>query len=225
MRQFLKQLVFGKECRPRTVRFGLGRGLRLITDPRHDVQRILGLLEPEIARYFRQFGSHCKSFCDVGASNGWYSLVVRKLNPTATIFACEPEPTRADEFSENGRLNGFQVDRQFQWISELIGMNHTRLDKLLSTAEEPVLIKIDVEGAELDVLESGRNILERKVTQLIVETHSLDLEKRCIEFLARLGYQSRIIGQAWWRFAVPETRPIPHNRWFVAARTASRSSK
>ena len=217
-RQFLKYIVFGKERKPRTIWFGPGRGLKLLTDPQHNVQLILGLAEAELTKYFREFGVGCMSFCDVGASNGQYSLVVRKLNPQATIFACESEPARADEFAENARLNGFEINRQLQWIPKFIGVHHTRLDDLLSTAEEPVLIKIDVEGAELDVLNSAAQTLQQKVTQLIVETHSLDLETQCVEFLTRSGYQSRIIAKAWWRFAIPETRPIPHNRWLVATK-------
>ena len=73
-------------------------------------------------------------------------------------------------------------------------------------------------GAEPDVLNSAAQTLEQKVTQLIVETHSLDLGTQSVEFLTRSGYQSRIIAQAWRRFAIPETRSIPHNRWLVATK-------
>ena len=68
---------------------------------------------------------------------------------------------------------------------------------------------------EIDVLEGGQEMLSRDC-RLIVETHSEELERGCIQRLEALGYSCRIIGNAWYRALIPEARPIPHNRWFVA---------
>jgi hypothetical protein len=78
------------------------------------------------------------------------------------------------------------------------------------------VVKVDVEGAELQVLEGARDLLGRGGVSWIVETHSLELERECIRVLESCRLRVRVVEPAWWRVAVPETRPIAHNRWLVA---------
>jgi Methyltransferase FkbM domain len=60
------------------------------------------------------------------------------------------------------------------------------------------LIKIDVDGFELDVLQSGKSLFSAGKVDLLVETHSFELEKSCIEWLQVRGYNCKIIKNAWW---------------------------
>ena len=83
-------------------------------------------------------------------------------------------------------------------------------------AQEPILLKMDIDGGELGALESGKDILGKKRFLIIVETHSLELENQCIHYLSELGYACEVVKNAWWRFFFPEERPIAHNRWFIA---------
>ena len=76
-----------------------------------------------------------------------------------------------------------------------------------------VLIKIDVEGAEAIVLQGMIDLLKENDCRLIIETHSVQLEKDCMAFLKSQGYYVRIIKNAWWRSILPERRPLKHNRW------------
>lgn len=80
------------------------------------------------------------------------------------------------------------------------------------------MIKIDVEGAELDVLKGAEQTLRRLPCGVVVETHALHLEKECLALLQGLGYQTRIVRNGWYRALLPETRKIPHNRWLVATK-------
>ena len=89
------------------------------------------------------------------------------------------------------------------------------IDDILNTSE-PIIFKIDVEGKELEVLKGAQNIIENGDGNFIVETHSKKLEEECIRFLKRFNYKIRIINQGKYRLFIPELRPIPHNRWFVA---------
>ena len=52
----------------------------------------------------------------------------------------------------------------------------------------PRLLKIDVEGAELDVLQGARDVLKGAKPLVLVEVHSDELEKECAQFLEGLGY-------------------------------------
>jgi FkbM family methyltransferase len=52
----------------------------------------------------------------------------------------------------------------------------------------PDVLKVDVEGAERMVLEGGRSFFSSEMPRLVIETHGLDLSRRCLEFLLDLGY-------------------------------------
>lgn len=53
----------------------------------------------------------------------------------------------------------------------------------------PSFIKIDIEGAEMDCLIGGKDLLSELLPRMIIEFHSLDLLKRGYLFLASLGYE------------------------------------
>jgi len=56
----------------------------------------------------------------------------------------------------------------------------------------PQLIKIDVEGAEADVLEGAMKTLQIVRPLLFIEAHSRELANRCTELLEGLGYNVRV---------------------------------
>lgn len=53
----------------------------------------------------------------------------------------------------------------------------------------PDLIKIDVEGAEVDVLKGARNVMAKHHPILLIEVHSLELGQECHTLLDAAGYQ------------------------------------
>jgi hypothetical protein len=73
-----------------------------------------------------------------------------------------------------------------------------------------------VDGGEMEVLRSGEALLKSTTVDLLVETHSLQLEEQCLSYLASLGFACSVIRNAWWRVIIPEHRPIGHNRWIWA---------
>lgn len=213
----LKAFLFGQGKRPRRVLMGPGRGITLVIDPAYDSQRLLGLAEAELYRPVRRFARECRTFVDIGASNGWYCLLVSKLNPQASIIGCEPLEHFASEFSENVRLNKGSNDR-FKWICSEVGSKSMSLDNIARSCSAPIFIKVDVEGMEADVLHSGLKMLGTKECFAIIETHSISAESDCMSILKALGYDVSIIDKAWYRFFLPEHRPLPHNRWLIAER-------
>jgi FkbM family methyltransferase len=70
------------------------------------------------------------------------------------------------------------------------------LDSLVDSLrlETVDFLKIDVEGAEIDVLRGGLNLLSRGgVRRVVVETHGDELVKETTEFLTQLGYRTAAI--------------------------------
>lgn len=51
------------------------------------------------------------------------------------------------------------------------------------------LLKIDVEGFEIEVLEGSMSAIERYHPKIILETHTSELKQRCHKILTRIGYE------------------------------------
>lgn len=75
-------------------------------------------------------------------------------------------------------------------------MNAVSLDELLKAGSipKPDFIKIDVEGAELDVLHGARDLLRDQSPLVCLETHNIHnpgVDENCILFMKDLGYSVR----------------------------------
>lgn len=73
----------------------------------------------------------------------------------------------------------------------------TSLDEFIDAqnAQAPNLLKIDVEGGELEVLRGARRTIERYCPALIMATHTYPLDAACREFLLTRGYTAEILEQ------------------------------
>lgn len=220
MKQLIKSLIFGKTPATRLIRCGLLRGLRFHVDPNHKSQRLIGFDEREICAVTRQFAARVKTAVDIGANDGWYSLFFATLPGMDTVIACEPEAACVQQLEKNLSENACQVRARVSIVPRFIGTGNGQLavDDVLENAAGPYLLKVDVDGGELEVLHSARKILAASEVQLIVETHSVELERDCVRFLSELGFKCTIVPNGWYRCLIPEQRPIPHNRWFYATK-------
>jgi len=70
-----------------------------------------------------------------------------------------------------------------------------QIDSLLQNREipPPDVIKIDVEGAEFDVLSGGLEVLRMSRPTIFLEAHGVEIEKACSQRLLQLGYKIRRI--------------------------------
>lgn len=80
------------------------------------------------------------------------------------------------------------------------------LDSMVSDLEFPVVVKIDVDGAEMDVLEGTRRLIAMPQVRWIIETHTPALEWSCLAALHAKVYQTCVIPQTWWSVSLPELR-------------------
>jgi FkbM family methyltransferase len=147
------------------------------------------------------FGLHLvragELFIDVGANQGGWSLVLAGRG--ASVIALEPVPVTRERLEANVARNpvavrervrivpaGLGERNEMAWFTvHLDSTNHQtgegtdgsgtrvqlrRMDDVLS-CERPCLIKIDVEGAELNVLRAAGDTLQRdSLLALVVET-------------------------------------------------------
>lgn len=157
-------------------------------------------------------------FVDVGANIGAYSAFVATFVPGAQITAVEPDSTSRKRLLENFELNaivGATVSEKVLGDHEgeitfssgrdtlnsivdpsapdSVTLPMTTLDALVP--DSPALLKIDVEGAELQVLSGAERILTgENPPALVMELNGLcerfDITPKLTRnFLARFGYE------------------------------------
>jgi hypothetical protein len=146
------------------------------------------------------------------------------MRTDATVYAFEPELESIESLHSNLRLNGLAgTDRLVVSNSFLGSVNEgrtTRLDSIAEIVKEPCFVKMDVDGAEAEILSGATQFNRLKRVRWLVETHSKQLEIDCDRALQDAGFKTKIIPNAWWRAVVPETRHVEQNRWIAAWKPA-----
>jgi Methyltransferase FkbM domain len=215
MKQLVKRAILPAPG-PRCLPSGIGRGLRMHIDFAHQTRTYLGLYEIELNRYLRRIlKPGCTAF-DVGARDGYDSLVIAGLTGSrVAAFDCEPTSVRLME--RNFRLNPDLAGR-LEPVEAAVGddTEQTGIDEYAHSEAGfvPDFLKIDVDGGELGVLRSACRLLAEHSPALIVETHSAELERACGRLLTEFGYRPVVVNQ---RLFLPDHRPTTNlNRWLVA---------
>jgi FkbM family methyltransferase len=167
---------------------------------------------------------HPRTFWDVGANIGLYSLLFLSRNPHGQVLAFEPDERNVALLTRTARRNALSmkivpkaVDRQSGeavfFLDDLTGatgtivsdnifissqfevttarqavVRTTTLDEHLHETDGPDLIKIDVEGADLAVLEGGRHMLEHYLPIVFYEPTAANFHQT-MKLLKNLGYK------------------------------------
>ncbi len=180
--------------------------------------RALGLYELRKTAEIERRLAPGRVFVDIGSSEGDFALIAARIvGPTGRVHAFEPEPGNIATIEENVALNRFdhvtvhgmalsdhdgeaELHRSSVsgWHSLLPGLDHrdrdvvrvpvARLDSLgLGRVD---MKKIDVEGAEMAVLEGARETIARDRPVILLDTHpSLGADVLALQdYFATLGY-------------------------------------
>lgn len=158
---------------------------------------------------------------DVGANVGFYTLLASVLvGEEGRVFAFEPVPRNLLYLGEHLRLNGLGnvtvleaavLDRAgTARFDDSLGASTGRvssrgnlevlavsLDELIAARRIPFpdFIKIDVEGAELQVLCGARSLLREARPTLFLATHSPEAHRESCDLLRGLGYRLSTFGR------------------------------
>jgi FkbM family methyltransferase len=146
---------------------------------------------------------------DIGANYGDSAIWWAKAFGTKVI-AFEPLVNVFNALEENIKLNNVDVTAYNLALGngeEISGSSDGNMfssggniklksEKLDSFSFERVdLLKIDVEGFEMDVLLGAENTIRQFKPRIILETHSRELRKKCHAFLSSLGYSLKVEGR------------------------------
>ncbi len=219
----IKNYIVSDLPKERTVLFGIYRGLKLEINLRDKLQVYLGLWERETYPYINRSFKKSNWFIDIGSGDGELCILFLKSTLVSKVYAFDPLINSTDQMKNDMLRNGISKDSRLIVSNKLVGNNqnenYIKMDNIEVDYNKNGFIKIDVEGSELDVLESGKSLLNYDKVDLLIETHSKQLEDECITYLRNLNYNTQIIYNAWWRILVPEYRPTGHNRWLWASKS------
>jgi hypothetical protein len=215
----IKQLIVPKGKAPRKIQFGIFKDLIISMDLASRTQLYLGLYERELYPWLEKLSSGIHTAIDIGANEGEYTLYFLAKTASKKILSFEPSLESQAQLRANLALNALDNDSRLElsakFVTALDGENECTLDSYLATISSPCLIKMDVDGGEVDILRGANQLLKLPSVRWIIETHSQQLEEQCIEILNQAGFLTKIIPNSWYRLFIPELRPT-HNRWLVA---------
>jgi len=214
LRSVLKRWLLGKGRRIRKIPFGLFQGLNLSVDPGSETSLWLGLYEAEVTPWLHKAGRQARSVVDVGAGHGELTVWALRQPRVEKVLAYEPDESRWPILSENLQANGFSKDARLQVVKDFLTPSRARQD--LQSLPEPVLLKLDVEGAEREILEILQDLLREKSFLIMVEVHSAAIRQETEAQVRACGYRVTSIPRGWWRRLLPERRILDFNQWFVA---------
>jgi FkbM family methyltransferase len=194
------------------------------------------------------------AFLDIGANIGWYAVHASALFPQLKVVAVEPVESTHAVLTRNIALNGSNVIPVRLGVSDAPGSavmqvpqamagaaslhlsrtyddEHTEtvdLTTLDSLAEEwqiePDVVKIDVEGAELLVLQGGTGTLQRHHPAVLAEMlriHSAAFgyhPNEILDLMASLSYRCfASSGNRWDHFTTMTPETVETNFLFLHA--------
>jgi FkbM family methyltransferase len=174
-----------------------------------------GTYEDENQTLFREHVRTGAIVFDIGANVGFFTLLASQLvGPTGRVVAFEPFPAALRHLRRHLALNDVRnVTVVEAAVSASPGTAHFRsheeltmgrlsesgelavdvvsLDDLCQRDKIPVpgVIKIDVEGEELNILRGAERILRERRPLILLATHGADVHEACCRLLTEHGYR------------------------------------
>lgn len=193
------------------------KGARMRLDPRKQKEMLIGTYESGVQQALGRYAGRGDIVFDVGAHVGFFSLIASKIvGDQGRVVACEPDPYMSERLSTNLSLNkGTNVI----WQKVAVGEKATRktfapgggagtghlskdgsmtvpvvsLDELAEKWGPPKVVKVDVEGGELDVLAGAGKVLENHHPVMIIEAHGEQNEASAAAMLEQFNYNIQYI--------------------------------
>jgi len=215
----IKGILFGKGMQKAKFIGGPMKGMVAYFDFVRDTQTWRGIYEVAQMEWLIRAINPGAVCVDIGAAEGYFTLLMaREAGRNGHVIAFEPSERR-DYMQRAYDLNAPLGLAELTIVTEFaVGPNTVDFNGITfdTYAEQTGLsrldvVKIDVDGGEMDVLEGMRGTLERFHPHISVELHSPELHERVATFLAELGYEMTLVDPPAYEY-----RPIPFNKFFFS---------
>jgi hypothetical protein len=220
---FLKSLLPDKAVPVRILR-GPFRGARIVMNPRESLRKVFGLYEHELNGWLENALKRATRVLDVGANDGYFcfgcAAAFRRLGIRGTITAFEPQEKHAQTLRKSVAAQETQ-DIPIEIVQALVGQEAkpgmTTLDALAAAASDrrQTLIKIDVEGAEVEVVMGAQAWMDPS-NLFVIEVHCEAYLAQLKEMFAAHGHALRQVEQQALPLLGREVRDTA-NWWLVSA--------
>lgn len=156
---------------------------------------------------------------DIGAHVGYFSAIAASINGgSGEIFAFEPRPMNIKFFRKHMKANNFSHVMLFEAAvgdcEKEVGFDPGRgsatghvctdgkmkvkqvwIDKMIKDGliPTPDFVKIDVEGAEIDVLRGLADVITQRHPKILIATHNHECHSFVLEFLENHNYKLEVL--------------------------------
>jgi hypothetical protein len=126
--------------------------------------------EPALTRELENIINEGTVFYDVGARFGYHTVLSMILGvPENQIHAFEGDPVSFSVLESNHNNNNNNISLINSYVGN--GSNSLSLDEYVRRNQDPTVLKIDVEGAELNVLRGATDLLSKSKPKIFIEVH------------------------------------------------------
>jgi len=225
MKSLLKVLLPDRMLRM-PILLGPFRGARVQLNPRQSVRMMLGLYEHELTGWLKAVMPQVNLVLDVGANAGYFSLGCaarwRRLGKAGEIIAFEPDLAAFENLQAGAQAwtsKQIRISLNQCFVGDQVGPNITTLDAIAEQRgglrqQENALIKIDVEGAELDVI-AGASLWLNPKNYFLIEVHQESFLETLVKLFAARGMKLKQVDQKPLPILGYETRSR-ENWWLVS---------
>jgi len=173
----------------------------------------LGTYESNQSLKFVQKSGGSKIFLDLGAHAGYYTLLYKSVNKESTVYSFEPVETNYDFLKKHIKMNNFKKIIHFnKAVADKEGIlrfargnsvggklsmtgdmdvSAVKLSRLFDEKiiQFPDLIKMDIEGAEYEVLKDLEPYLRSQMPVIFLSTHGDEIRESCLNLMKSLDYK------------------------------------
>jgi hypothetical protein len=182
------------------------RGAVIVVNPRNSLRKVFGLYEHELNAWLKDVLPRVTHVLDVGANDGYFTFgcaaAFRRTGRIGEVIAFEPQQEHMESLQkslENQPAGATKITLLQTRVGGKVAAGETTLDAVRLRIGDPgtragTLVKIDVEGAELDVLHGAESWLN-PTNFFLIEVHQHSFLKRICTLFATRGLRLTRVDQ------------------------------